>query len=53
MFLLILIMYTGHMEAIEYPNAADCEAALIQKTDLGNRKKIKVAECIYTGEDIE
>jgi hypothetical protein len=46
-------MYTGNMEAIEYPTAADCEAALIQKTDLGKHKKIKIATCINTEDDIE
>jgi hypothetical protein len=46
MFLLVLVMFTGEVTTNLYPTAADCEAALIQKTDVGNLKKIKIAECI-------
>jgi hypothetical protein len=46
MFLLVLVMFTGEVSTNLYPNMADCEAALIQKTDVGNFKKIKIAECI-------
>ena len=51
MYLLLLIMFTGDMQVVEYPNAADCEAALIQKTDLGAYKKIKVAKCVNVEEE--
>ncbi len=53
MYLLLLIMFSGDMQAIEYPNAVDCEAALIQKTDVGNYKKIKIAKCINTEEEVK
>jgi hypothetical protein len=39
-------MFTGEVTTNVYPSAIDCESALIQKTDVGNFKKIKIAECI-------
>jgi len=29
-----------------YPSAVDCEKALFQKTDNGNLKKMRIAECV-------
>jgi hypothetical protein len=46
MFLLLIVLYTGEVQATEYPNALQCETALIEKTDFGNYKKIKTADCI-------
>jgi uncharacterized metal-binding protein len=34
-----------------YQNSEECEVALIQKTDLGNYKKIKIAKCISLEEE--
>jgi len=53
MFLLLLIMFNGDMQTLVYQDAADCEAALIQKTDLGNYKRIKVAKCISLEEEVK
>ena len=53
MFLLLLIMFNGDMQTEVYQNAEECEVALIQKTDLGNYKKIKIAKCISLEEEIK
>lgn len=45
-FILIIILFTGDVMTAPYPAAIDCENALFQKTDNGNLKKIKIAECI-------
>ena len=51
MYLLLLIMFTGDMRVEEYQNTEECEVALVQKTDLGNYKKIKIAKCISLEEE--
>ncbi len=51
MYLLLIVMFSGQLLVNEYPNAADCEAALIQKTDVGNYKKIKTAVCVNSKEE--
>ena len=51
MYLLLLIMFTGDMQTEVYHSSEECEAALIQKTDLGNYKKIKVAKCVALEEE--
>jgi hypothetical protein len=50
MYFLLIILYTGQVKVYEYPNAVDCESSLIQKTDVGNYKKIKTAVCINSEE---
>jgi hypothetical protein len=44
-------MFNGDMQTEVYQDGPDCEAALIQKTDLGNYKRIKVAKCISLEEE--
>ena len=51
MYLLLLIMFTGDMQTEVYHSSEECEIALIQKTDQGNYKKIKVAKCINAEEE--
>lgn len=53
MYLLLIVMFTGQIAVYEYPNASDCEVGLIQKTDVGNYKKIKRAVCVNTEEEVE
>jgi hypothetical protein len=53
MYLLLIVMFTGQVHIYEYPNAADCESGLIQKTDVGNYKKIKTAVCVNTEKEVE
>lgn len=50
MFLLVIVLFSGNIDMYTYPNMADCEVALIQKTDVGNYKNIKIAECINVEE---
>ena len=46
MWVLLIVLYTGDMNITYYPTAYSCETALIEKTDLGNRKHIKRAVCM-------
>ena len=45
-FLLLIVMYTGEVQASSFKSAVQCEQALIEATDLGNRKSMASVECL-------
>ena len=53
MYLLLLIMFTGDMQTEVYHSSEECEVALVQKTDQGYYKKIKIAKCVSLEEELK
>ena len=47
MWVLLVVMYTGQIQQIEFPSHDYCEAALLDAVDGGRYKHIKIVECVY------
>jgi len=45
-WILIIMLYGGEFTSTHYPTKGTCEAALFEKTDNGNLKHIKDAQCV-------